>query len=216
MKRIGLQSEISRGKFLLMLLGLLTFLLASLPAAAKTATDFNPNLNFSEFKTFAYIGGVEQLARMPLNPDQIKNQIHRAVVRELTAKGLREVQPEENPDLVVRYYLESETNGHMTGTANWATYGNYYYGHWSVMYLSMDPVVTHQGTLNIELINAKTRDLAWRLFASERVVRTTPEKIAKTMDGNIKKAFKEYPPSPRAIEEKKKEWAKEVPEKKPS
>jgi hypothetical protein len=35
-----------------------------------------------------------------LNPNQLNNQIHRAVTRELTAKGLREVKPEENPDLV--------------------------------------------------------------------------------------------------------------------
>jgi hypothetical protein len=39
-----------------------------------------------------------------LNPNQLNNQIHRAVTRELTAKGLREVKPEENPDLVVRYW----------------------------------------------------------------------------------------------------------------
>lgn len=39
------------------------------PAWAKIATDFDPNLDFSQLKTFAFIGGVEQLVRMPLNPD---------------------------------------------------------------------------------------------------------------------------------------------------
>jgi hypothetical protein len=92
----------NRRSFLLLLAGLV-LLLSALPAAAKLAVDFNPNLDFSKFKTFAFIGGVEQLVRMQVNPDQLNNRIHRAVTRELTAKGLREVKPEENPDLVVRW-----------------------------------------------------------------------------------------------------------------
>jgi hypothetical protein len=67
-------------------------------ANAKIATDFNLNLDFSRYKTFAYIGGVESLVRMQLNPELPGNRIHRAVARELTSKGLHEVQPEENPD----------------------------------------------------------------------------------------------------------------------
>jgi hypothetical protein len=46
-----------------------------------------------EVQTLAFIGGVEQLVRLQLNPNQLNNQIHRAVTRELTAKGLREVKP---------------------------------------------------------------------------------------------------------------------------
>ena len=83
-------------------------LLSTLPATPKIATDFDPNLDFSKFKSFAFIGGVEQLVRMQLNPDLLNNRIHRAVSRELTAKGLREVNPEENPDLVVRYWANSQ------------------------------------------------------------------------------------------------------------
>jgi hypothetical protein len=60
-------------------------------AVAKMATNSDPNLEFSKFKTFAFVGGVEQLVRMQLNPEQLNHQIHRAVTRELTAKGLREV-----------------------------------------------------------------------------------------------------------------------------
>ena len=88
-----LGSESHRRKPLLV--GMLLLLMA-FPASAKLATDFNPNLDFSKYKTFAYIGGVESLVMLQLNPDLLNNRIHRAVVRELTAKGLREVQPEES------------------------------------------------------------------------------------------------------------------------
>ena len=187
---------------------LLLVLLCATAANAKMAIDFNPNLDFSKYKTFAYIGGVESLVRLQLNPELLNNRMHRAVARELTAKGLHEVQPEENPDLVVRYWVEAESNAQVTGTAHWGVWGSYYYGYWTVMYTTMSTPVTHKGLLGIELIDAKARDLAWRLFVSEKIIHNDPDKIWKTADKNILKAFKSYPPTAKAIEEKKAEWAK--------
>jgi hypothetical protein len=214
MKWIGRVSRNNRRTFLFLFGGLM-FLLSALPAAAKLAVDFNPNLDFTKYKTFAYIGGVESLVRLQLNPEMLNNRIHRAVVRELTAKGLREVQPEENPDLVVRYWVEAESNAQLTGTAHWGTYGSYYYGYWTVMYTTMSTPVTHKGLLGIELIDAKARDLAWRLFVSEKIIHSDPDKIWKTADKNIINAFKNYPPTAQAIEAKKAEWVKEDAAKKP-
>lgn len=213
MKWIRLVSGNTRRRFLLLLAGLL---LSALPGAAKIAIDFNPNLDFSKFKTFAFIGGVEQLVRMQLNPDQLNNQIHRAVTRELTARALREVKPEENPDLVVRYWVNSQKDVSAAASTNWGVYGPYYGYHWGFMYYSMDTFTTHQGTLGIELIDDKARDLAWRMFASVKIIHTDPDKIWKTADSNIKNAFKRYPPSPKDIEAKKKQWAKEDAAKKSS
>src|SRR5215469_12673205 len=187
---------------------LLLVMLCATAANAKMAIDFNPNLDFSKYKTFAYIGGVESLVRMQLNPELLNNRMHRAVVRELTAKGLREVRPDEDPDLVVRYWVEAESNAQVTGTAHWGVWGSYYYGYWTVMYTTMSTPVTHKGLLGIELIDARARGLAWRLFVSEKIIHNDPDKIWKTADSNIKKAFKSYPPAAKAIEEKKAEWAK--------
>jgi len=190
------------------ILALLFALLFATAANAKMATDFNPNLDFSKYKTFAYVGGVESLVRMQLNPELLNNRMHRAVVRELTAKGLHEVQPEENPDLVVRYWVEAESNAQVTGSAHWGVWGSYYYGYWTVMYTTMSTPVTHKGLLGIELIDTKARDLAWRLFVSEKIIHNDPDKIWKTADKNIIKAFKSYPPTAKDIEEKKAERAK--------
>jgi hypothetical protein len=163
-----------------------------------------------------FIGGVEQLVRMQLNPDQLNDQIHRAVSRELTAKGLREVKAEENPDLVVRYWADSQKDANVATSTNWGVYGPYFGYHWGFVYYSMDTFSTHQGTLGIELINAKTRDLVWRMFASVKLIHTNPDKIWKTADSNVKNAFKRYPPSPKAVEAKKQQWAKEDAAKNPS
>jgi len=215
MNWIRVESGNDRLRLFLPLTGLLFVLLWAMATNAKMATDFNPNLDFSKYKTFAYTGGVESLVRMQLNPELLNNRIHRAVMRELTARGLREVQPEENPDLVVRYWVEAESNAQVTGTAHWGVYGSYYYGYWTVMYTTMSTPVTHKGLLGIELIDAKARDLAWRLFVSEKIIHNDPDKIWKTAEKNIIKAFKNYPPTAEAIEEKKAEWAKIEAAKKP-
>ena len=209
MKWIRAASETNRGPFSFLLAALLALVLYAVPATAKMSTDFDPNLDFSKLKTFAFIGGVEQLVRLQLNPDQLSNQIHRAVTRELTAKGLREVKAEENPDLVVRYWANSQKSVDVATSSNWGVYGPYLGYHWGFVYNSMETYTNHQGMLAIEVIEAKTRSLAWRMFASVRLIHSDPDKIWKTADNNIKDAFKRYPPSPKAIEEKKLQWAKD-------
>ena len=41
-------------------MGLVILLAAALPTIAKVEVDFNPSLDFSQFKTYAYIGGTEE------------------------------------------------------------------------------------------------------------------------------------------------------------
>jgi hypothetical protein len=96
----------------------------------------------------------------------------------------------------------------LAGQTFYGTYGSYYSGYWTVMYTQMSTQVTRQGTLGIELIDARGKDLAWRMFVSERIINNNADKIWKTADDNIIKAFKRYPPTPKAIEEKKAERAK--------
>ncbi|HUL34068.1 MAG TPA: DUF4136 domain-containing protein [Candidatus Eisenbacteria bacterium] len=214
MNRIAVGNRKRGRRWLLPLAGMLLLLLSGIAANAKVATDFNPNLDFSKYKTFAYIGGVESLVRKQLNPELLNDRIHRAVARELTAKGLREVQPGDNPDLVVRYWVEAESHVMLASNLDWGIYGSYYGFYWAGMYTTMSTPVTHKGTLGLELIDAKARDLAWRMFVSEKIIHNDPNKIWKAADGGIKKAFKEYPPTAKAIEEKKAEWAKIDAEKK--
>jgi Domain of unknown function (DUF4136) len=215
-KPIRLESENYRWRFLLALLGLLLSLVHAVPIAAKLATDFDPNLAFANYKTFAYLGGQEQLQRLQLNPDQLNNQVYRSIARESTNKGLREVQPTENPDLVVRYWIETKNETGVGYGASWGIYGTYWTGHWSVQYVSMHTHSVNEGILGIELIDARTRNLAWRMLATEKVYHTEPAKILKLVDKSINKGFKGYQPSAKDIAAKKEQWAREDAQKKTS
>ena len=141
-------------------MGLLILLAVALPLLAKVEVDFDPNLNFSDFKTYAYFGGVEHLVMMQLNPKLISDRVHRAVQRQMGKKGLREVQPNENPDLVVRYWANSQTHLNVAATGNWGPYGPYLGTYWGFMYDTMSASSTREGMLVLDLIDARTRN--WR------------------------------------------------------
>jgi len=190
-------------------MGLLMLLAMALPAMAKVEVDFDPNLDFSTFKTYAFIGGVEHLVMMQLNPQLINDRVHRAVEREMTKKGVREVQPNENPDLAVRYWANSQTHLNVAATGNWGPYGPYLGTYWGFLYDTMSASSTREGMLVLDLIDAKNKELAWRLYLVRKIVNV--DKDWKKADQDFTKGFESYPPSAKQIEEKKKERANEKP-----
>ena len=77
--------------------GLLILFAMALPAMAKVEFDFDPNLDCSTFKTYAYLGGVENLVMMQLNPELITDRVHRAVRREMAKIGIAGTAANEKP-----------------------------------------------------------------------------------------------------------------------
>jgi hypothetical protein len=182
------------------LLGFLIFLLAALPLLARTAVDFDPNLDFSKYKTFAYLGGVENLVMLDVNPDLLNERVHRAVTRELTKKGLREVQPGEHPDLAVRYWANTSKEVNLAVMGNWGPYAPYIDSYWAPMYNDVAATTKKENVLIVDFLDAKSKSLAWRLYLIGKI--TNPDREWKKADDEISKAFEGYPPSPKAKDEK--------------
>jgi hypothetical protein len=182
--------------------------------SAKTTIDFDPSVDFSKFKTFAYIGGVENLVAIQLNPDLINIRFHRMVVRELEKKGLHEVSPGQNPDLIVRYWANPETQVNVTVMGNWGPYGPYISSDWAYAYNAVASASGHMGTLIIDMINPKAKALVWRVYLVRKL--SDPDKDPKKAEDEFTDSFKSFPPSDKDKEEKRKERAKEVAAKKPA
>jgi hypothetical protein len=187
---------------LLVYLFLATFLAAT-SAHAKVQVDFNPELDFSQYKTFAFIGGVENLVALQVNPDLINDRVHRAVTRELTGKGLREVTAEQNPDLVVRYWANSSSQVNIAATGNWGPYGPYIGSYWGWVYYTVTASSKREATLLLDLIDPHKKDLVWRLFLIRQLSNT--DKDWKKANQDFDKAFESFPPSPKEIESKRRE-----------
>jgi len=184
-------------------------MLSAMPASAKVQVDFNPEIDFSKYKTFAYVGGVEKLVMLQLNPELISNRVHRAVTRELTAKGLREVKPEDNPDLVVRYWANSSTQINVSAQQNWGPYGPYVGSYWGYYYDTVTASSQRTGSLLLDLIDPRKKDLVWRLYVIRKI--NNVDKAWKQADQDFTKGFESYPPSQKEIEAKIKERAEHKP-----
>jgi hypothetical protein len=189
--------------FLIRLFIVIGLAASSLPA--KTVVDFNPKLDFSKYKTFAFVGGVENLLMFPVNPDLISERVHRAVTRELTGKGLREVQPSQNPDLVVRYWAIPSSQVNVITMGAWGAYRPFIGSYWERLYNEVSASSAKEGCLIIDLLDLRSRDLAWRLYLIHKI--TLPDKEWKKAGDELTKGFESYPPSDKEREEKKKERA---------
>ncbi len=178
------------------LLVVVSAVLCSVAMAEKIHVHYDKSLDFSKFKTYGWAphGAV---ARPMLALDAVG-----AVEDELNARGLHKVA--ENPDLLIEFYgavdaevsmtsnnpIYNATGGippfdpSMTSPGN-SLYWDGYYGN--------STVVVHPGQLVIDLIDFKTKKLAWRGFAAEAISPNNPDKLMGEVNSTIVKLFKEYP-----------------------
>ena len=175
-------------------------------STAKTAVDFDPNLDFSKYKTFAYAGGLNALEFRQLNPNYISDRVHSGVAKALVQRGLREVPLDQQPDLVVRYWANSQSNivAPAAGAGDIMTDG-----YWAYTYDLMRAENSLDASLVIDLTDAKRRALAWRIYLEQKIV--DDDSIWPKVLNEISKGFEHYPPSKKEIAEKKKERAEHPP-----
>lgn len=191
-------------------LALLFMTLVLVPlAVAKRNVDFDPNLDFSKFKTFAFIGGTNTLEFKPLNPNRIRDSVHSGVAAALVARGLKEVNPDQNPDLVVRYWANSQSKIVESDIGAWDQLGGFVDYYWAYTFDMMSAESSLDATLVIDLIDIKRKDLAWRLYVQQKIV--DEDSIWGKVLAQIGEGFESYPPSPKEVEEKKKQRAEHPP-----
>ena len=155
----------------------------------KTSYDARPGTDFSKYKTFAF-KDTEDIKNTIL-VDRIKG----ALSTQLTAKGL--TRNESNPDLWVvahpRLSKQTQINTYNTG---WG-YGYYgYRGGMGGMGTSTSTVEEIPvGTLVIDLVDTKDKELVWRGTASDTLQENaTPEERDKNLNAAMAKLFENFPP----------------------
>jgi hypothetical protein len=145
---------------------------------------------------------VENLVMMQLNPDLINNRFHRMVVRELAKKGLREVQPGQNPDLVVRYWANSSQQVNLAAMGNWGAYGPYVGSYWGWIHTTASASSTREGSLIVDLIDPSSKAPAWRVYLIRKI--TNPDKTGRKPTKNSQRDLKATRPPKRKRRQKRK------------
>jgi len=164
-----------------------TLLLSSAAWAQKVSADWDRGANFAEFHTYAW----------EPSPHPAQNfwndRIITAIDQQLQAKGLTKV--DSNPDLWVVYSNSIHDQKEIIGTGynygpRWG-WGGWYGG--GMTTTTYNTVVTKQGTLVVDIADAKNKQLLWRGAVSDTIGSNSSKNI-KTLDKAVTKLFKNYPP----------------------
>ena len=143
---------------------------------AKVIVDRDRTAETSDYKTFAWLeqekipifrGGIPE-ERRKMGDEELDKMIRSYVDIELTKRGFTKAM-DAPPDFLVSYYavakLQMEVQEFDAGTS---AHPNLPYGHWRPFYQSSsDSLLMSQGTLTLDLIDAKKNDLVWRASATD-------------------------------------------------
>lgn len=155
---------------------------AVLPATAQKITfEFDESRDFSDYRTFKILEGAIHSQNPSLNNSLVKKKIESEIRARLAAKGMTET--EARPDLNVRYSLGSARKTEVEA----------YPAGWRGTRLVRTRFT--EGTLIIDLRDARKHELVWRTIAVED--KNDPMKIKDHLDDMVRKSIDKYPPKPK-------------------
>lgn len=135
---------------------LLLFIVASCDSV-QVYSDYDKSANFTQYKTFAFMkSGIDKVEISDLDKKRILN----AIDQQMQAKGFTK---SENPDLLVNIFTKSREEVSVNQfNAGWG-YGWGYGWNPYMMYGGHTTVSSStEGTLYIDLIDAKKKELIWQ------------------------------------------------------
>ena len=124
----------------------------------------------------------------------LRQRIVRAVNAELSAKGMREVANEADASLLVTEHINVEQKLRVNTTNYGYGYGRW--GYYGAGYTDTSVDQYEQGTLIIDFIDAKSKQLVWRGMAQSRLREmATPEEREARVRAAVSAILEKYPPS---------------------
>jgi hypothetical protein len=165
---------------------ILIFLLTSC-TSVRVASDYDKNVNFDTFKTFAfYKTGIDKAEINDLD----KRRIMRAIESELLVKGFSK---SSNPDILVSIFTKSREKINVYSNNGFGPYG-YGWG-WSPWYWNNNSYTSSstEGSLYIDLINANKKELVWQGIGRGYISENMSNKEERIKEF-VSKIMEKYPP----------------------
>ncbi len=156
-------------------------------SSVKVYDDYDKNVDFTQFKTYAFQkSGIDKVEISDLD----KKRILRAIDEQMALKGFTK---SENPDLLVNIFTKEREQVEVSQfNAGWG-YG-WGYGWNPYMWGGNSTVSSYvEGTLYIDLIDAKKRELVWQ-GQGVGVLTQNREKKEALINEFVAKILAQYPP----------------------
>jgi hypothetical protein len=179
--------------------------LASCASGPKVITQVDSSVNFAGYKSFGFapaLGTDRGGARTALSRYLIA-----ATSRELIARGMTETT--SAPDVLVNFNANVSDKVRIDSTPmpmgppmGVGMRGGYYgyrggmYGTWGTYNQTTASQYT-EGTLNIDLVDQRTKQLVWESAITKSITQKSVENLQATVDGAVTAAFAKFPVAPR-------------------
>lgn len=181
-----------------LLYSFIALILLSSCSTLKTTVDYDPEANFSEYTTFNFLPWSKGSDDLLSNYD--KKRIRSIATQELEKLGYQKV--EGNSDLVVNILIIIDEK---TGTSSYNDYYTsgvgvgYYYGPWGYnypggvsAYTTMHSYDYEEGTMIIDLLDVKKKQLAWQGIA-KKTLNSRKKGDGSAVEEAMSVLFKDFP-----------------------
>ncbi len=172
------------------------FLMLSGCASISVNYDYDTAADFSQFKSYSWKsmdGDDASSGGSVANSGLLKSRVQRSVDRQMSARGIR--KSENGSDLHMMYHFGAKDK---IQVSDWGYRYSPYYLHGGYGYggRQIDVFQYTEGTLVIDIIDAKTNSLVWR-GTGTGVIDTgqkTPEEIQVKIDDAVAEIMASFPP----------------------
>ena len=159
--------------------------------------DRDPSADMAAYKTFGFFD-VVSTDRVQYTTI-ITSRLKQATRTQLEAKGYR--YDEANPDLKANFYLKVQEKQEIQSTPSMAPVGFYgyragYYGAWAGYPQDIQTINYREGTLSIDLVDAKKDQLVWQGVANGRVTDEMRKNPGPAIDAVVAQIFSNFPNPP--------------------
>ncbi|NJM79759.1 MAG: DUF4136 domain-containing protein [Flavobacterium sp.] len=164
------------------------FILASC-SSVRVNADFDKNVNFEPFKTYAYLKSSIDKAEIS---DLDKKRILRSIDQVMTSKGFTK---SENPQMLISIFTQERERVDVYNN-NWGFGWGWGWG-WNPWWggMGMNSVyTTPEGTLFIDILDANSKEMIWQGEGSGYLTKNTNKKEERIMEF-VSKILDQYPPT---------------------
>ena len=168
---------------------LLPFLLSC--SSVSVSSDYDQATKFDKLQTYAWMTGSEEKpGGRPTNTIAMA-RFHTAIERELDKKGYRKTT--ERPDFLVAYHTSIDEKTLVHSVPNYGPGPGFY--HAGVGYQDVYQTQYEEGTLIIDIVDPRTKNLLWRGIAKAAVDSLDdPEKKTQQTNEAVQKILEKFPP----------------------
>ncbi|MGA9165346.1 MAG: DUF4136 domain-containing protein [Thiobacillus sp.] len=177
----------------------LLLVLGGCASGPDVRVDYDRSADFTQYRTFGFVS--------PLGTDRggyqsiVSQYLKAATQRELEARGMRLVG--SDPQLLVNFnaalneklrVITTPIYGMSMGVgAGYYGYRAGMYGAWPLYYDQTTVMPYHEGTLNIDVVDAARKQLVWEGVVTDTMTQDMWDNVQAAIDRAVQAAFAKYP-----------------------